>query len=225
MVKSTEVTPGEALASSNSFPDWVTPPSRYWSGPVGTSIEVDGGALSTLTLTGVLVSVFPSASVAILLGTIVAMQSSAAVKDRHQHDRVITTLLLFLPAVGAVTLAALLSPFGKIADVGFIAVLFSAVWVRRFGPRGNALGMVAFISYFFALFLHATLAQIPTLAVAIAVGIAASLFVRTLIFPDRPRVEVRRLVRALRGVSSSVLEAATNRAEYELQRSCVHEVG
>ena len=151
-----------------------------------------------------------------MLGTIVAMQASAAVKDRQQHSRVVTTLLLFFPAVGAVTLAAVLSPFGKVADVGFIVVLFSAVWVRRFGPRGNALGMVAFISYFFALFLRATPGQIPMLAVAIAVGLGASLLVRTLILPDRPHVEVRRLVRALRTASSSVLEVATNQAEYDL---------
>jgi uncharacterized membrane protein YccC len=151
-----------------------------------------------------------------MLGTIVAMQSSAAVKDRQQRSRVVTTLLLFFPAVGAVALAALLSPFGRIADVGFIAVLFGAVWVRRFGPRGNAMGMVAFMSYFFALFLRASPAQLPTLAVAIAVGLGASLFVRTLIFPDRPHVEVRRLVRALRGASSSVLEVATNQAEHDL---------
>jgi uncharacterized membrane protein YccC len=145
-----------------------------------------------------------------MLGTIVAMQSSAAVKDRQQHSRVVTTLLLFFPAVGAVTLAALLSPLGKIADVGFIAVLFGAVWVRRFGPRGNALGMVAFISYFFTLFLHATPDQIPVLATAIAVGLGATLIVRTLIFPDRPRAEVRHLVRALRRASTAVLDVVTN---------------
>jgi uncharacterized membrane protein YccC len=151
-----------------------------------------------------------------MLGTIVAMQSSAAVKDRQQRSRVITTLLLFFPAIGAVSLAAVLSEFGAVADVGFIAVLFGAVWVRRFGPRGNALGMVGFISYFFALFLRASPGQIPVLAAAIIVGIGASLFVRTVIFPDRPRVEVRRLVRALRAASSSVLEVATNRGDYDL---------
>jgi uncharacterized membrane protein YccC len=151
-----------------------------------------------------------------MLGTIIAMQSAAAVKDRQQHNRVVTTLLLFFPAIGAVTLAALLTPFGKIADVGFIVVLFCAVWVRRFGPRGNALGMVAFISYFFALFLRATPAQLPVLAVAIAVGIGASLLIRTLIFPDRPRVEVRRLVRALRRSSTAVLEVATHRDYFDL---------
>ena len=151
-----------------------------------------------------------------MLGTIVAMQSSAAVKDRQQRGRVVTTLLLFLPAAGAVSLAAFLSPLGKIADVGFIMVLFGAVWVRRFGPRGNALGMIAFISYFFALFLRASPGQIPVLAVAIAVGLGASLLVRTLIFPDRPRVEVRRLVRALRGASIAVLEVTLNRSERDL---------
>jgi uncharacterized membrane protein YccC len=151
-----------------------------------------------------------------MLGTIVAMQSSAAVKDRHQHSRVITTLLLFFPAVGAVALAAFLAPFGKVADVGFIAVLFAAVWVRRFGPRGNALGMVTFISYFFALFIRASPGQIPVLAVAVAVGLGASLFVRILILPDRPRAEVLRLVRALRAASTSVLEVATNRGDYDL---------
>ena len=148
-----------------------------------------------------------------MLGTIVAMQSSAAVKDRQQHSRVVTTLLLFFPALGAVTLAALLTPLGKVADVGFIAVLFAAVWVRRFGPRGNAMGMVAFMAYFFALFLRASVGQIPVLAVAIAVGLGATLLVRTLVFPDRPRVEVRRLVRALRGASLAVLEVATERDE------------
>ncbi len=151
-----------------------------------------------------------------MLGTIVAMQSSAAVKDRQQHSRVVTTLLLFFPAVGAVSLAAVLSQFGRLADVGFIAVLFGAVWVRRFGPRGNALGMVAFISYFFALFLRASPGQIPMLAVAIVVGLGASLLVRTLICPDRPAVEVRRLACALRTASTAVLDVVTNRGEDDL---------
>lgn len=147
-----------------------------------------------------------------MLGAVAAMQSSAAVKDRDQRSRIITTLLLFFPSVGAVALAALLLPLGKIADVGFIAVLFGAVWVRRYGPRGNALGMIAFISYFFSLFLQTRLEQVPVLAVAVAVGIAASLLVRTLVFPDRPRVEALRLLAALRVASDSALDAAVYRA-------------
>ncbi|OBK70656.1 hypothetical protein [Mycobacterium sp. 1274761.0] len=41
-----------------------------------------------------------------MFGAVVAMQSSAAVKDRDQRRRNITTLLMSLPSLGAVTLAA-----------------------------------------------------------------------------------------------------------------------
>lgn len=151
-----------------------------------------------------------------LLGTVVAMQASAAVKDRDQRSRVITSMLLVFPAIAAVSLSAVLSQFGKVADVGFIAVLFAAVWVRRYGPRGNALGMVAFICYFFALFLRAEPGQIPMLAVSIVCGVALSILVRTVILPDRPGLEVKRLVRALRAASIDVLEVASNRGDRNL---------
>lgn len=144
-----------------------------------------------------------------MLGTVVAMQASAAVKDKDQRSRLITTALMALPASAAVALAALLSELGKVADVGFIVVLFAAVWVRRFGPRGTALGMVSFISYFFALFLRATPGQLPMLIAAILGGLVIALFVRAVVFPDRPVVEVRRLLFAMRAVSASVLEAAS----------------
>lgn len=161
-----------------------------------------------------------------MLGAVAAMQASAAVKDRDQRGRIITTLLLFFPAVGAVTLAALLSPLGKIADVGFIAVLFGAVWVRRYGPRGNALGMIAFISYFFSLFLQTRPEQVPVLAVAVAVGLAASLLVRTLVFPDRPRIEALRLLSALRSASAAALDTAVYRGgDVEMLRRRLDQLG
>jgi uncharacterized membrane protein YccC len=148
-----------------------------------------------------------------MLGAVVAMQASAAVKDRDQRSRNITTLLLFFPAIGAMALAAFLAPHGKIVDVGFIAVLFAAVWVRRYGPRGNALGMVAFISYFFVMFLRTPVHQIPVLAVAVAVGIVSSLLVHVLLFPERPRVEARRLLSALRAASLATLDVAVRRGQ------------
>ncbi len=200
----------------------LTSRARFVIGSDPGRLRLRAAAATTLSLILAMIALLAFTRVAhqpvtvAMLGTIVAMQSAAAVKDRQQHSRVVTTLLLFFPSIGAVALAALLTPLGKIADVGFIAVLFGAVWVRRFGPRGNALGMVAFISYFFALFLRATPQQIPILAVAIAVGLSASLLVRTVIFPDRPRVEMRRLVRALRGASTAVLEVSTNSGDYDL---------
>ncbi|PBC45138.1 FUSC family protein [Rhodococcus sp. ACS1] len=185
-------------------------------------LRLRAATATTITVVLAMVVLLPGSNVigqpltVALLGTVVAMQSSAAVKDRDQHSRVITTLLLVFPAIAAVSMSAVLSQFGKVADVGFIAVLFAAVWVRRYGPRGTALGMVAFICYFFALFLRAEPGQIPILAVSVVAGVGISLLVRTVILPDRPGLELKRLVRALRAASIDVLEVASNRGDRNL---------
>ncbi|PBC53474.1 FUSC family protein [Rhodococcus sp. ACPA1] len=185
-------------------------------------LRLRAATATTITVILAMVVLLPGSNVigqpltVALLGTVVAMQSSAAVKDKDQHSRVITTLLLVFPAIAAVSMSAVLSQFGKVADVGFIAVLFAAVWVRRYGPRGTALGMVAFICYFFALFLRAQPGQIPILVVSIVVGIGISLLVRTVILPDRPGLELTRLVRALRAASIDVLEVSSNRGDRNL---------
>ncbi|KXX59063.1 FUSC family protein [Rhodococcus sp. LB1] len=185
-------------------------------------LRLRAATATTITVILAMVVLLPGSNVigqpltVALLGTVVAMQSSATVKDKDQHSRVITTLLLVFPAIAAVSMSAVLSQFGKVADVGFIAVLFAAVWVRRYGPRGTALGMVAFICYFFALFLRAQPGQIPILVVSIVVGIGISLLVRTVILPDRPGLELKRLVRALRAASIDVLEVSSNRGDRNL---------
>lgn len=154
----------------------------------------------------------------VMLGTVVALQSAAMVKDRSQRARVITTLLVPLPAIGAMVAATALRGAGHWAEVGFIAVLFGAVWVRRYGKRGTALGMVGFFAYFFTLFLEATPSQIPVLAGAILVGVAVTLLVRTVILPERPQLEIRRLAEALRTSSVQVLAAASAKQDRDLAR-------
>jgi uncharacterized membrane protein YccC len=60
------------------------------------------------------------------------------------------------------------------------------------------------------LFLHAQLHQLPGLLLSITVGTAVALLVRTVLLPDRPRVLLRRLTRALRRACASVLVAAVD---------------
>ena len=145
-----------------------------------------------------------------MLGTVVATFASSVVRDKGNRDRIITTALVPLPACASASLGAFLNGYGIAADVGFIVVLFVATWVRRFGARGMALGMVAFTSYFFVLFLHAQLHQLPALWVSIVVGVAVALVVRTVLLPNRPRVLLRRLSSALRRACGSVLAAAVD---------------
>ncbi len=146
-----------------------------------------------------------------LLGVVIAMISSVAVTDQELRQRVLTTVLLPLPAVAAVALGALLAPQLFAGDAVFVVIMMVAVYVRRFGPRGTALGMVAFISYFFALFLHATLTQLPALAVAVIIGVACSLLMRNVVVRDRPERELARLLRAFRARLGAVVGAVADR--------------
>lgn len=147
-----------------------------------------------------------------LLGTVIAMFSTLAVQDRTHRARVATTALTSLPALASAGLAAVLHPYGLAADVGFVVVIFAATWVRRFGPRGNALGQVAFTAYFFVLFLQASTSQLAALAASVLVGVAVALVVRVVLLPERPRSELRRLTRALRSVCASAVGVAVTGA-------------
>ncbi|MFY9805673.1 MAG: FUSC family protein [Pseudonocardiaceae bacterium] len=145
-----------------------------------------------------------------LLGVVIAMISSVAVNEPETRQRVLTTALVPLPAVTAVTLGALLAPHRFAGDAVFVVIMMAAVYVRRFGPRGMALGMVTFISYFFALFLHATIGQLPALAIAVVIGVACSLLMRNVVARDRPERELAQLLRAFRARLGAVIGAAAD---------------
>ena len=208
------LSPAHALRSVTQFVAATDPGRLRLRSAATTTLSV---ALAMAALLGATNALGEPIIVA-MLGTVVAMQSAAMVKDRSQRDRVVTTLLVPLPAIGAVTAATLLQGAGYWAEIGFIAVLFGAVWVRRYGKRGTALGMVSFISYFFTLFLEAKPEQIPVLAGAIVLGVTMTLLVRIVILPERPRWELRRLTAALRASSVQVLDAASPRDNRDLAR-------
>ena len=68
-----------------------------------------------------------------------------------------------------------------------------AVYVRRWGPRGFAWGMVAFNGAFLGFFLHAQLGlrDVGWLAADLAIGVLASLIVRFAFFRPRPGADAR----------------------------------
>lgn len=143
-----------------------------------------------------------------MMGTVVALFSSFVVKDPDKRSILITTALVPLPATAALSIAALLSGYGKVADVGFIVILFIAVWVRRFGPRGFALGMTAFISYFYVIALHANATEIPILTLSVTIGVATTFIVKAIVLRQGPRHELVELDHALRVEAASLLSNA-----------------
>ncbi|MGH4031934.1 FUSC family protein [Actinomycetota bacterium Odt1-20B] len=116
--------------------------------------------------------------VAAISGGLAALLALFTVTDTTVRGQAVTTALL--PAVGfpVLALAAGLHDHPLVRDLAFLAVVGGGVYVRRFGPRGHALGVFAFMTFFIAQFLHTVPGQLPELYAAVALSLLASSTVR-----------------------------------------------
>jgi uncharacterized membrane protein YccC len=141
-----------------------------------------------------------------LLGVVITMIAARSVNEPDPRQQRITMALLPVPGALSITAATLLARHMIAADVVFVAVVFGAVYIRRFGARGRALGMVAFMSYFFTLYLRASISELPWLIVAVVVGTLCTFLVSTYVLPDRPERVLRSTIRALRARMAIVID-------------------
>ncbi|OBK14517.1 FUSC family protein [Mycobacterium asiaticum] len=141
-----------------------------------------------------------------LLGAVITMIAARSVNEPDPRQQRITMALLPMPAALASTAAAVLTPYRLASDIVFVVVVFIAVYLRRFGPRGRALGMVAFMAYFFTLFLHTGLHELAWMIVAILVGTLCTFVVTAYVLPDRPERVLRATIRSLRARMAIVVD-------------------
>ncbi|OBF62089.1 hypothetical protein A5787_17190 [Mycobacterium sp. 852002-50816_SCH5313054-b] len=141
-----------------------------------------------------------------LLGVVITMVAARSVNEPDLRRQRITMALLPLPAALSIAAAVLLAPYTIASDVVFVAIVFTAVYIRRFGARGRALGMVAFMSYFFTLYLRARISELPWLIGAVVVGTLCTFVMSTYVLPDRPERVLRATVRALRARMAIVVD-------------------
>lgn len=96
------------------------------------------------------------------------------------------------------SLGALLNSRVIAGDIFFVLLIFGAVYSRRFGDRGTALGLIGFQVYFISLFVHATVATLPSLYLTLAIAFASSAVVRFAVVPETPERTLGRLREAFR---------------------------
>ena len=141
-----------------------------------------------------------------LLGVVITVIAARSVNEPDPHRQRITMALLPLPAALSIAAAALLAPHKVASDAVFVVVVFGAVYIRRFGPRGRALGMVAFMSYFFTLYLRANISELPWMIGAVVVGTVCTFVMSAYVLPDRPERVLRATIRALRARMAIVVD-------------------
>lgn len=118
----------------------------------------------------------------------------------------VSITLLVPSAAATAALAAALSPHPVIADSVFVVVAVGAVFLRLLGSRGVAMGMIGFIAYFLALFVQVTVAQLPVVIVAAAVGGLVAFGMGLLLRSRHPDRDLRRMIAVLGVRAGSVID-------------------
>lgn len=155
-----------------------------------------------------------SALVPMLLGAIVAMISAMALTGTSSWAK-IRTAVFFPVAMGVgMALGVLASAQTATTLTGFIVAMFLAVYVRRFGPSFFFYGFMGWMGFFFANFLHAKMAMLPGMILAVAIAtVWVTLLSVTVLRTNSPRT-LRRTVRAFDARARAVIRASAELVEH-----------
>lgn len=138
-------------------------------------------------------------------GAMAAMVATFAIKEKEVRGQAITLALGLPVALAAMSLAALLHTLVIAGDVFFVLLIFGAVYSRRFGDRGTALGLIGFQVYFVSLFVHATVPALPELYLTLGIAFACSAVARFAVVPETPQRILGRLRAAFRARLAQLL--------------------
>ncbi|MCS0606163.1 FUSC family protein [Streptomyces sp. LP11] len=134
----------------------------------------------------------------LVAGAIAAMVATFAIREQQRAAQAVTLALGLPVALASVSLGAWLNQRVVVGDLFFVVLIFCAVYGRRFGDRGTALGLIGFQVYFLSLFVGATPGTLPALYGVICVAFASSAAARFVLLPQTPAGTLDRLRRAFR---------------------------
>ncbi|MEU0950128.1 FUSC family protein [Streptomyces canus] len=161
---------------------------------LAAGLRTVGAIALTLAVLGLLGASVPH----LVAGAIAAMVATFAIREKQRSAQAVTLALGLPVALASVSLGALLSSRVLAGDLFFVALIFCAVYSRRFGDRGTALGLIGFQVYFVSLFVGATVSGLPELYGVLGVAFLGSAAARFLLVPETPAGLLERLREAFR---------------------------
>ncbi|MFD1743926.1 FUSC family protein [Rhizobium helianthi] len=172
------------MASRFTYLDWFLSVDPALSRTrMGARVTL-GIALSIAALAAIHQFVMPLPPIAYGLAMILSIQGGVSVRDQTPHGQLVTRLLGGGASLCSILLASLLEENRLLSDLAFLCIVFAASFARVFGPRGFAVGMFAFTSYFMAAYLKPDYQQLLPAALALFVAIAIGHLVRAVLLPD-----------------------------------------
>jgi hypothetical protein len=167
------------------------------SDPAYSRLRMASKALLSLLIAGALLAgfsflVMPLPIAAYGLAVVISFTASMAIRDASFEQQVLSRTYAWAVTIVCVFVASLLAPIPLVADLVFLVVIFGAVYIRRYGLRWFAVGMIAFMAYFMGDYLQPKPGDIGWLALAGAVAFSVTQLVAGSIFRDDPERDFRR---------------------------------
>ncbi|MFJ8596204.1 FUSC family protein [Streptomyces sp. NPDC093598] len=143
----------------------------------------------------------------LVAGAMAAMVATFAIREKQPAAQAVTLALGLPVALASVSLGAVLNTRLVVGDAFFVVLIFCAVYGRRFGDRGTALGLIGFQVYFLSLFVGATVSTLPALCGAMALAFCSSALMRFAVVPATPTGVLLRLRLAFRARLAQLVAA------------------
>lgn len=149
----------------------------------------------------------------LVTGALTATVSTVAVTEPRPRDQAVTLAAGAPVTLAIMTIGTVLRPYRVAADAVFVLLIFSAIWIRRLGPRATSLGVFAFQIFFVTQFAETRVEQLPQLSLAVLVAFGSSALIRFAVLRSPPERTLARLQRAFRVRLAQVLAALIEVAE------------
>ncbi|MEU6118607.1 FUSC family protein [Streptomyces sp. NPDC047117] len=163
--------------------------------------------VGAITLTLAVLALLGTDVTHMVAGAMAAMVGTFAIKEKEVRGQAVTLACALPVALASMSLGALLHSQIIAGDIFFVLLIFAAVYGRRFGDRGTALGLIGFQVYFVSLFVRATTDTLPELYLTLTVAFACSAVVRFAVVPETPQRTLGRLREAFRARLAQLVAA------------------
>ncbi|MBP2445617.1 putative membrane protein YccC [Rhizobium leguminosarum] len=161
--------------------------------------------LSFLILLAIKALILPLPTAAFGLGIVLSIEGGIAVRDKGNARQLVTRLFGCVVSFAVVGIAAGLEDRRFLSDLVFLVVIALASAGRVFGPRGFAIGMFAFTSYFMGAYFRPSLVDLPDVAIGPVVAVLVGHLVRAVLLPDDWRRDLLRSLESVRGRINQIL--------------------
>ncbi|ACE91366.1 FUSC family protein [Rhizobium phaseoli] len=160
---------------------------------------------SFLVLLAIDMFILPLPTAAFGLGIVLSIEAGVAVRDKGNSRQLVTRLLGCVASLAVVGIAAGLEDRRFLSDLVFLAVIALASAGRVFGPRGFAIGMFAFTSYFMGAYFRPPLGELPEVTIGPVVAVLVGHLVRAVLLSDDWRRDLLRSLESVRGRINQIL--------------------